>query len=192
MTVASLAEAFGVSPMPVREALTRLSAAEALTVISGRTVGVPPLRREHLDDLRKVRLLLEPAAAEWAVENRDSKFIEELTQRLARLVASAADRNSKLYIKENYGFHMCLYRQSLSPTLILIVENLWLQVSPYLHMLRESRNFEASNTYHKLMFEAVVKGSRSDARDAVRNDIDQAYEALILEHEVLSGGRNAR
>ena len=71
ITVASLAEAFGVSPMPVREALTRLSAADAVTTISGRTVGVPPPRREHLDDLRRVRLEVESIAAEWAAEMVD-------------------------------------------------------------------------------------------------------------------------
>jgi len=187
MTVASLADAFGVSPMPVREALTRLSAAEAVTVISGRTVGVPPLRREHLDDLRKVRLELEPVAAEWAVENRDSKFVEELRQRLSRLVASEAAGNSKLYIKENYGFHMCLYLQSQSPTMVMIIETLWLQVSPYLHLLRESRNYELSNYFHRQIFDAVAEGDKSDLRTAIQNDIDRAYEALILEHDVLSG-----
>jgi len=35
VTVQSLADAFGVSPMPVREALRRLTAANALTVVSG-------------------------------------------------------------------------------------------------------------------------------------------------------------
>jgi len=34
VTVQSLADAFGVSPMPVREALRRLTAANALTVVS--------------------------------------------------------------------------------------------------------------------------------------------------------------
>ena len=179
ITVASLAEAFGVSPMPVREALTRLSAADAVTTISGRTVGVPPPRREHLDDLRRVRLEVESIAAEWAAEMVDVKFINELRERLSKLIASEASGNSKLYIKENYGFHMCVYRQSQSSVLISIIENLWLQVSPYLHLLRESKNFQLSNNFHKQLFEALAVGDKSGARAAIRNDINKAYEALI-------------
>ena len=41
VTIQSLAETFGVSHMPVREALKRLLAAKALTVVSGRSIGIP-------------------------------------------------------------------------------------------------------------------------------------------------------
>ena len=37
VTIQALSDAFGVSAMPVREALQRLPAAKALTVISGRS-----------------------------------------------------------------------------------------------------------------------------------------------------------
>ncbi|WP_442185536.1 GntR family transcriptional regulator [Rhizobium leguminosarum] len=47
ITVASLAEAFEVIPMPVRNALTLLTSAGALTVISGRTIGIPKRREEE-------------------------------------------------------------------------------------------------------------------------------------------------
>ena len=43
VTIQSLADAFGVSAMPVREALHRLVAEKALTVVAGRSVGIPPL-----------------------------------------------------------------------------------------------------------------------------------------------------
>ncbi len=62
-TVQSLADAFGVSPMPVREALRRLTAANALTVVSGRSIGIPALSRERLTDLRNVRFEIEAMIA---------------------------------------------------------------------------------------------------------------------------------
>ena len=48
VTIQALADAFGVSAMPVREALQRLTAARVLTVISSRSIGVPPLSEERL------------------------------------------------------------------------------------------------------------------------------------------------
>ena len=59
VTIQGLADAFGVSAMPVREALQRLTAARVLTVISSRSIGVPPLSEERLLDLRRVRLEVE-------------------------------------------------------------------------------------------------------------------------------------
>ena len=178
MTVASLAEAFGVSPMPVREALTRLSAAGALTVISGRTVGVPNLTRDRLDDLRRVRREIEPMAADWAAQRATPAFSVDLEDCFSSLLASEAASDGKLYIEANYAFHFCIYRQAESPTMLAIINDLWLQVSPYLHLLRESGNFNLSNRHHKQVFDALVEGSGSRARTAIRNDIDDAYDGL--------------
>src|SRR5690242_12446825 len=66
VTIQSLSRAFGVSAMPVREALQRLTGERALTVISGRSVGIPQLAAERLQDLTNVRMALEGTAAEWA------------------------------------------------------------------------------------------------------------------------------
>src|SRR5271165_5400341 len=80
ITIQALADAFGVSAMPVREALQRLTAARALTVISGRSIGVPPLTRERLLDLRRVRLELESLAAMWATPNISQAEIDRLQE----------------------------------------------------------------------------------------------------------------
>src|SRR5919202_1158904 len=69
VTIAGIAEAFGVSAMPVREALHRLTAAKVLTVIAARSVGVPPLTVERLSDLTRVRVEVEGLAAAWAARN---------------------------------------------------------------------------------------------------------------------------
>lgn len=180
MTVASLASLFGVSPMPVREALTRLVAAGALVATSGRTLAVPPLRHEHLGNIHLVRLQLEPFAAGEAAARTEPAFIEELRQKLATLVASEKAANTKRYVKENCAFHMCVYRQMQSPIMLSIIENLWLQVSPYLHFLCESDNFRLSNRFHKQLFDALATGNRAHACAAIRNDIDEAYRALNL------------
>ncbi len=66
VTVQSLSEAFGCSAMPVREAMHRLVAEKALTVVAGRSVGIPSLTLERLEDLRRVRVEVEGTAATWA------------------------------------------------------------------------------------------------------------------------------
>ena len=91
VTIQSLADAFGVSAMPVREALHRLTAEKALTVIAGRSVGIAPLTLERLSDLRRVRLEVEGLAAEWAAPNVSAGDIERLDRLIAQM-ARGGDR----------------------------------------------------------------------------------------------------
>src|SRR3984885_15204144 len=83
VTIQSLAEAFGVSAMPVREALKRLTASNALTVVSGRSIGVPPITLERFTDLRNVRREIEGAATEWAAQRIDANGLSSLERDLA-------------------------------------------------------------------------------------------------------------
>ena len=68
VTIQGLAEAFDVSAMPVREALTRLTSERALMVVAGRSVGIPNLDPLRLKDLTRVRLSIETTAVRWAAD----------------------------------------------------------------------------------------------------------------------------
>src|SRR4029453_15622939 len=69
VTIQSLADAFEVSHMPVREALKGMPAAKDLQVVSGRSIGIPRLNRSSLTDLRNGRVEVEALAAVWAARN---------------------------------------------------------------------------------------------------------------------------
>ena len=62
LKIADLAEAFGTSAMPVREALNRLAVERALETLPSRTVRVPALSRAALQDLRETRFAIEGLA----------------------------------------------------------------------------------------------------------------------------------
>jgi DNA-binding GntR family transcriptional regulator len=178
ITVASLAEAFGVSPMPVRNALTRLSTAGALTIISGRTIGIPKLTRARLDELRRVRLTVEPAAAAWAAERSGPSAVGDLGKYFRSLLESEKAGDTKLYVQSNYDFHFEVYRLGQSPIMLSIIESLWLQISPYFHLLRASGNFRISNRHHEDIFRAIENGEPERARQALHEDISDAYDVL--------------
>src|SRR5271166_618397 len=97
VTIQTLANAFGVSAMPVREALQRLTAARALTVISGRSIGVPPLTRER-------RLELESLAAMWATPNISQAEIDRLQECIRNMGQAARSGDRKQYLRLNRTF----------------------------------------------------------------------------------------
>ena len=63
-TLRGLAAAIGTSAMPVREAVTRLAAEQALEVLPNRAIRVPLMTRERFLELRTIRLQLECLAIE--------------------------------------------------------------------------------------------------------------------------------
>ena len=177
VTVQSLADAFGVSPMPVREALRRLTAANALTVVSGRSIGIPALSRERLTDLRNVRFEIEAIAAGWASQNRSEADLAIFARDLDSLERANGADDVKAYLRANYTFHFAIYRAAGSETLLKIIKDLWLQISPYFNMLHGS--YSTANTYHQQMFAALRDRDERAVQAAVRGDIDAAFDVLI-------------
>lgn len=177
ITIHGLADAFGVSPMPVREALKRLTAANALTIVSGRSVGIPRLSRDRLTDLRNVRLEIEALAAGWGVAHATPADVEAAAGHLAAVEAAAAAGDLKGYLRGNRALHFAIYRASGSEILLRIIEDLWLQISPYFHKLHAS--YAIANTHHREMVEALAAGDAAAVRAALRADIEAAYHSLM-------------
>jgi len=177
--VARVAEAFGVSAMPVREALTRLQAVGVLTNVSGRSLGVPSLGYEELTDLRDVRLEVETLAVRLALANRDEGFVADLEKLLERLDTTERSGDVRGYVKTNYEFHLRLYRQSNSPVLIDIINTLWLRVSPHLYQLERENQYKVSNIHHRKIVRAIRDGDDVTATQELVLDISDAYDVLV-------------
>jgi DNA-binding GntR family transcriptional regulator len=136
ITIQSLSNAFQVSAMPVREALRRLTAEQALTVVSGRSVGIPALARERLEDLRRVRREVEPLAVSWAAQRIGSADLRRLKELIDRMQIAADEKDGRRFVPANHDFHFTIYRAAGSPALLSFIESLWLQIGPYFHVLR--------------------------------------------------------
>jgi len=178
LTIQGLSEAFRVSAMPVREALRRLMAEQALTVVAGRSVGIPPLSRARLLDLRRVRREVEALAVAWAAARITQAELARMAGLLERMQRAAEIRNGRSYVPANHDFHFGVYRAANSPTLLSIIESLWLQIGPYFHVLRASDNWQAANSTHRDMLQALARRDPAAAAAALRRDIDGAALAL--------------
>ena len=179
VTIQGLATAFGVSAMPVREALQRLTAERALTVISGRSVGIPEVDARRLTDLSRVRVEMEGLAAEWATPHVTAADQAKL-QNLVTVMAQAAEAgDTRTYVRANHDFHFTVYTASGSETLLGTIEGIWLQVSPYFHLLHSSGNYLAANEEHKLILKALQDGDAKACARHVREDITSATRVLL-------------
>jgi DNA-binding GntR family transcriptional regulator len=189
VTIQSLADAFEVSAMPVREALHRLTAERALTVVAGRSVGIPPLTRARLDDLTRVRLEIEVRAAEWAAGKMGAGELARLDRLIQRMADAATARDRKRYVPANREFHFAIYRAAGSETLLAVIETLWLQISPYFDLLHARGNWQSANRCHQELRDALAADDAPAAGAALRADIGGAAEVLaeLLETGAGSG-----
>ncbi|HUA76552.1 MAG TPA: GntR family transcriptional regulator [Acetobacteraceae bacterium] len=180
VTIPGLSAAFQVSAMPVREALRRLMAEQALMVVSGRSVGIPALTRARLADLRRVRREVEGLAIAWAAERIGADELRRLADMVHAMQRAADERDGRRYVPANHDFHFTIYRAAESPTLLSIIESLWLQIGPYFHVLRASENWNAANSRHRAMVEALGRRDGKEATVALQRDIDEAAASLEL------------
>lgn len=178
VTVASIAAALNVSPMPVREAISRLMALGALTVVSGRSIGVPHMEAADLADLRRVRLEVEATAVCWAVAARDSAFLDGLAAILTAMERAEVAGSVKEFIHANHDFHFAIYRHAGSPLLLDIISNLWLRINPQFHLLQRTGHYKVSNRQHRQLLESIAAGDPDGAVAALRADINSAYEVI--------------
>jgi DNA-binding GntR family transcriptional regulator len=86
-----LAQAFGVSMTPVRDAVNSL-AADGLVVVSPRRgTIVAPLSQNDVRELYQVRMMLEPAAAEIAAESLSDDELRDLVDLADQLEQASAE-----------------------------------------------------------------------------------------------------
>ena len=71
VSLRTLAASLGTSPMPVRAAVNRLIAEQALEMRANRTVAVPIITQSQFLELTELRIMLEGRAAALAVPNLD-------------------------------------------------------------------------------------------------------------------------
>jgi DNA-binding GntR family transcriptional regulator len=95
------------------------------------------------------------------------------------LCAAALAGDNKQYLRWNRAFHFAIYRAAGSDALSAIIETLWLQISPYFHLLHASGNYFKANEQHEIMLAALRARDGAAVSLGVRNDIEAAYRVLI-------------
>lgn len=192
-TIRSLAEVYGTSPMPVRDALKRLAAEKALDVLPNRSVVVPLMSRARFQEILRVRLSLEPAVAATATELIGLEDIHRMAEDDRRMRQALADGDPKQYLALNQHFHFRLYRAAHSVVMMPIIENMWMQVGPYLHELfAASRGMQSSTEHHAELLQALRRKDSAAVAQAVHKDLADAADVVIASNHFAGDGGNPR
>ena len=185
LSMRQLAAGLGVSPMPVREAIHRLVAECALEVQPQSAVRVPLMTRERFMELTTIRINLEGMATQVAAGRITPTQLARVRRYHERFrdTARSAKPNPSVVVRTNQKLHFAIYRCAQMPTLLLLIESLWLRIGPILIFdLRSSpRRLHtlAAHECHEHLVSALERHDGGAARDALARDIESAAEYIL-------------
>jgi DNA-binding GntR family transcriptional regulator len=179
MTIRSLASSFGISVMPVREALRRLVAEHVLILLPNRSVALPMITRERFSEITNIRTSLEGLAAQAGCPNVTTGMLEYMTK-MTRLMETKKAGNHSDVLAWNREFHFTLYNASNMPMLVKMIESLWLQAGPLLHLQQRVFAARKSSVYvrHHQALQAIEARKPTQVRDAIAGDIEDAAKII--------------
>ncbi|KAA2313683.1 GntR family transcriptional regulator [Pseudooceanicola sediminis] len=184
MRMQSLADTLDVSLMPVREALARLVSEQALEVLPSRSVRVPLITQERLDDLAHARCLIEGELVRMAVPHlsqTDITGLRDLTERCEAAFATLGPDQAVQTSMLNHDFHYAIYGAARSAVLLPVAHSLWLQSGPYVRAAATIYGRSPGLTavhHHWSLVEALDRRDAAAAVDALHQDITQSFNLI--------------
>ena len=180
LTLRFLAETFGTSVTPVRDAVTRLVAQGVLQQGPRNSAIVPHLRAGELRDLTIVRCELEGRAAREAAAKAKPDKLQRLENQLARMRALIAARQLDAYLEIHRQFHFGVYALAGIPILAEMIENLWLRCGPALSFVVPDYVLSLKGTdHHQAALDAIGRGDGAKAECEMVADIEEAANYLL-------------
>jgi DNA-binding GntR family transcriptional regulator len=183
----AIAERFGVSRVPVREAMRELQAEGLIQAASHRRAVVRSLSLERLSEIYEVRALLEGYLVVKAMPGIDAarlKKLRSLEQKLMKTFDHGA------WLKLNARFHQMLFETAESVTAQELVEQLRMRGERYTKMWSRGLGIDRvqeAGEEHRRILDAVEAGDAETARREVETHVLHTRDRLVRLH---SGNEN--
>lgn len=176
LTIAKLAAELGVSATPVREALRRLAAEQALLTYPNSSTAVPRPSRAAVLEIRAIRERLEGFAAERAAARIDEARLERLVRIQKALVAARKRGDPRRIMHLSEELHFTVYEAAGIPLLTDLISTLWLHSAPTLMLLFKPEHISryplgAQNRNNLALVQALRRRDGERAAGAVRAEI---------------------
>lgn len=180
LVIRTVAEAYGISTTPVREALQRLVAERHLELLPNRSIVVPLLSPERFIELFRIRRELEGLAGELAAPRFRPQHLARVQTLVEAMDKTLAEEGAPHYQSLNQKFHFAIYERANAPVLLNMIQNMWSQVGPFFNELTEDARFIAkANEQHRLIAAALAAADAEAVRRHLSADISVAADHLI-------------
>jgi DNA-binding GntR family transcriptional regulator len=172
----ALAEEFGISRTPLREALKVLAAEGLVTMKVRRGAYVTEVSEKDLRDVYHLLALLEADAAAEVAARADATDLAALQALHDELEAAVADRDRFFAVNER--FHMALLERADNRWRLQMVADLRkvMKLNRHHSLLKRGR-IEESLAEHRTLMAALRAGDAQAARDGMQRHFANGLEA---------------
>lgn len=175
-----LAERFGISRTPIREAFRQLESEGYLTVIPRKGAVVTSLSERAVEEFYAIKSILEGYAARMAVENLTDKDMEKLEAINERLAQLAQEGDVKNFFRIHNEFHELFIKAAENEKLMELIHQLMLKFNRLrLASLALPGRMEISVQEHKKIIEAFKSKDGERADNLVRKTASYGGQVLI-------------
>lgn len=171
-----IAERFGVSPTPVREALRILEAQGLVVHEAHRGVSVADFAGTA-QEFYRLREVLECLAAEMAVQNMDRSSAKRIAAAVADMDAAAAAGDSDALMDAHRRFHLRLYQASGFTTLVDLIQMVWSRF-PWDALLSLPERRPVSIDDHRAIAELAERGDVAGTVSRLRDHLTALGQRL--------------
>jgi DNA-binding GntR family transcriptional regulator len=172
-SAAALAERLGVSNSPVREAMLTLVHEGLMEAVPNRGFRVVPLSDADLDEIYRLRLMLEVPAMVQLAERGIADERERLTALAEDIEKAAADRDVIRFLEADRAFHLELLGLLGNGRLVSIVANLRDQTRLYgLKALAAQNMLGSSAAEHRRLLAAIEAGDAQEVDRLARAHLE--------------------
>ena len=184
-----LAAHFGVSKIPVREALKHLEATGLVTFLRNRGAVVASLSCAEILEYVEIRAMLEARAAYLSASQISDESLEQARQCLFQFGSETkAGRLGEL----NWQFHATLYAASGRPILLAEIRALYNKVERYVRaLLAVTTEMPKTQHEHAEIFAAFVQRDADAAAELTRVHVLDGGASLVkyLNDHRIKGGK---
>ncbi|WAT28890.1 GntR family transcriptional regulator [Pseudomonas sp. GXZC] len=171
-----LASLFGVSRMPVREALRQLEAQSLLHVVTHKGAVVAPLIEDNSAETYELRMLLESEALRLSIPLLTDTDIVEAE---AFICALEQEKDYSEIGRLNRLFHMALYGKAPNQRLLKLVEHGLNEEERFLRYNLEAMGLgETSQEDHRELLNLVAQKKTQESILTLRNHLMRGMEVI--------------
>jgi DNA-binding GntR family transcriptional regulator len=182
-----IAERFGTSRLPVREAL-RILEAEGLTEHeANKGARVPRLSQHEVDVIYQMRERLEPLALTESIPHLDASVLDRLEEVQRRI---EDNRDVDAFLELDREFHLLTYSGCRVDQVMSMVTRLWNSTQHYRRAfvtLSGPGRWWVINAEHRLLLDAIERSDDTDAERHLAGHIRRTRIELDRHPEIFEG-----
>jgi DNA-binding GntR family transcriptional regulator len=173
----NVVELYGVSRIPIREALKTLEAEEYVTYVPHSGYRVAELGLEELQEVFRLRAILEDVLIRDAMPHVTDEIVEQMRVQMAEMDKAAAADDLVAVGLANRQFHFLTFQESRMARTKRIVTQLYNTADAYRPLYAHLMDLSKVNSEHVLLADAVAQ---RDVQKVLA--LHQAHRSHAIDH----------